>query len=434
MKEMQKATIDEHNIMTFEEAPSWINNKFRYNALYVRQAYKDIENIIWDNPGRFILVIGNPGIGKSYFITYMLYSALKRGKKVAVQCTPSNQLHLFDYKSSDSSVLLFFDAGTRSRQPFLDIDDRCGIVVFTSPDVENYVDLQKQNSINLCMPVWSVEEIQAAKVLYPQLEDGLVTHLYEMYGGIPRYVFVADESARITNELALRGEISKCTVGTLMMPGDCDSGSQSHKLFHRVLVESDKTYFKYYFRFASSYVRDEVFEHVYKMHRLSLLLFVTSGKQLSEDLAVLQELLAHQYLLSSGTFPVCKLANGDVMNTTFPAMEKYNFKDLAFAIDKNKNRNNIYLVPQSQNYPAVDTIVPPNRAFQMTSSPSHTINLPKLKEILRVCGCASFEFYFVVPRYMFEFYTKEQTYIDSRGRSVSPPHNVNIVEYVLSFD
>ena len=60
----------------------------------------------------------------------------------------------------------------------------------------------------------------------------------------------------------------------------------------------------------------------------------------------------------------------------------------------------------------------------MTVSLSHTINLPKLKEILRVCGCASFEFYFVVPRYMFEFYTKEQTYID-RGRSVSPPHNVN---------
>ena len=57
--------------------------------------------------------------------------------------------------------------------------------IFTSPDVENYVDLRKQNSINLCMPLWSVEEIQAAKVLYPQLEDGLVTHLYEMYGGIP---------------------------------------------------------------------------------------------------------------------------------------------------------------------------------------------------------------------------------------------------------
>ena len=352
MKEMQKATIDEHNIMTFEEAPSWINNEFQYNALYVRQAYKHIENIIWDDPGRFILVIGNPGIGKSYFATYMLHSALKQGKKVAVQCTPSNQLHLFDCKeSSDESVLLFFDAGTRSRQPFFDQNwRRCGIIVFTFPEVENYVDVRKQNSINLCMPVWSVEEIQAAKVLYPLLQDKLVTHLYEMYGGIPRYVFATDESPRMSNERDLTAALSKCTVDTLSASGYPDIGSHSHKLFHRVLVEGDKAYFKYIFRFASNYVRGDVFKHVYEKQRKELLIFVTSGKQLSEDLAVLQgtmfELLAHQYLLSGGTFPVHKLASGCVEDKTFPTMEKYIFNDLADAINKNKNRDKVKIILQ----------------------------------------------------------------------------------------
>ena len=74
----------------------------------------------------------------------------------------------------------------------------------------------------------------------------------------------------MSNERDLAAALSKCTVDTLSAPGYPDTGSHSHKLFHRVLVEGDKAYFKYIFRFASNYARDEVFKHVYKKQRKEL--------------------------------------------------------------------------------------------------------------------------------------------------------------------
>ena len=76
------AKTDENDIMILPVSPPW--SREQYTFMYLRKAYKDLHSIIWEDNEKtlHVLILGNPGIGKSVFALYELCHALKAGKKV----------------------------------------------------------------------------------------------------------------------------------------------------------------------------------------------------------------------------------------------------------------------------------------------------------------------------------------------------------------
>lgn len=85
MAQIQNDVLHLPNDVTFlskESLPS---------KLYVRTAYKDLHSLIHDAcPWSNVLVIGNPGIGKSFFALYELYLLLQNGGATTIvyECLP----------------------------------------------------------------------------------------------------------------------------------------------------------------------------------------------------------------------------------------------------------------------------------------------------------------------------------------------------------
>lgn len=54
-------------------------------------------------------------------------------------------------------------------------------------------------------------------------------------------------------------------------------------------------------------------------------------------------------------------------------------------------------MPKVSNYESVDSIVPPDKVFQMTVSHEHPVKMKHLKEIKNILKCNDLKLYFVVP-------------------------------------
>ena len=77
MNSMQLTAVTEDNILKLKIPFSWMNGK----TIYVRDVYKCLHQVTSKAP-RDVIVIGNPGIGKSYFAVYELYLAVRSSKNV----------------------------------------------------------------------------------------------------------------------------------------------------------------------------------------------------------------------------------------------------------------------------------------------------------------------------------------------------------------
>ena len=79
-------------ILTFSVSPPWLMKEESY-SIYERESYKDLYNIVFEDPAMqktHVIIVGNPGIGKSYFALYALSKALQAGNNVIFQCVPHN--------------------------------------------------------------------------------------------------------------------------------------------------------------------------------------------------------------------------------------------------------------------------------------------------------------------------------------------------------
>ena len=151
------------------------------SSLFIRQAYKDLQELIH---GKYsentIVVLGNPGIGKSYFSIYEMHRLLKQLKSDEILVYKSLVLDLFIVLDAERILVAsrrkdrdlgfinrppdyyLCDAGTNKGEPTISRSDLCKSIVFSSPDQRNYKDFKKhhlRNLVTLYMPVWSLEEL-----------------------------------------------------------------------------------------------------------------------------------------------------------------------------------------------------------------------------------------------------------------------------------
>ena len=400
------------NIIEVSCGPPWSKSTW---SLYVRQAYVDLHAKI-EATAKDVVIIGNPGIGKSYFALYELYLAVKANKMVVFYHQLTNATYVFDpmerkgFQDDFNTPCLLeapvylYDCGTKTPSTYPRTKS-ARMTMFSSPYRLNYIDALKTGALKLCMPVWSeVEVLNYGKYQYG--DDELAENLSK-FGGIPRYVF-SEEHQKMEWLERLHLLCKSCTIETLdRLKGNRLDDEDSHMIFH---LDSADDYKSYTIVFASYYVEGLVYTAIEEARKNGVVRFLNSA--VAPMFASLQghlfEWKAHEVLQEGGVFRTRCLDPPEsekrvTLATT--SLEMFN-KDT----DIDWNAGSLYWRPKARNYPSLDAYMTPDIGFQMTVSGTHKIKAGGLKIIP---ANTNFKLYFVVPKRNFTCF-KKQT-IDTEG-------------------
>jgi hypothetical protein len=403
------------------------------SILFERQCDKDLFNIISDieKPGKAlqgVVVTGNPGIGKSWFLMYLLYRFVLEKRTIVYHHAKKNQGWLF---RSDGSVL-YFDANeswpVEVKNALKDartiyLFDPAGkgepyttnafTVVASSPDPENFKNTLKDVANKRFMSCWYEEEIRAgAGVIGMNVARAM--QRFEKFGGISRYVFKDNVSYDDGLQVAI---------------GDCDLQEffnhlgkpealtkESHKLFQYIV---DMPHYRTYkVDFASPYVRGQLVKRLteYEVPLLRMIGLAASRRSVCSSIrADIYEALGHKEIPKKGSTFQMRSLEQSTTNTShkLPFLEPllvevpYRLSDIV------EFQSGVYYYPIIRTEGAVDAVVKfvdCAYGFQMTTGSRHSIHQTKLLEIIKAIGVdeTKFSLVFVVPRNRFEGWGKQK--------------------------
>lgn len=317
INQLNKSIINnQEKILRFPEETSLktlkINNA---KGIYLRNCYFKIKNLIFESISDDILVIGNPGIGKTFFTFYLMHICIKNKKSFLFEPNQPNEQNIAIYfynakknNHSNSKIVLFssyradaFDSEIDEIAYFF-VDGHCPrnskakIILTCSPREEYYKDLDKSILPWIYMPIWSKEELESCRsYMFSELSNELMTRLLNHWGPIPRYVLnqaldflkrkkrksretlkgtqedlTEDEIKLIEQEVVnsldikLKEAIDKCSIESILFfTGRLQSNDRlSNRVFHIKVNEHNFT--KESIDFASPYVTRLVYERLIK--------------------------------------------------------------------------------------------------------------------------------------------------------------------------
>lgn len=237
---------------------------------YVRASYVGLWNAInQPRPLDQFLVRGNPGIGKTFFLAYVMWQLAQRGNAAVLYHSVHHHNRAYLLSPDGTVAALHVDdidnleppEGSElwylvdSVMPVLDLPATKVVMVSSPGRQAAYKDYAQEFTVKLFMPVWTKDELAVlAMRCYP--DRGGWQRLLELWGGIPRWVFHAYESA---SKRELERAINSCDPKqhcVFMGEGDVPN-HLSFKLLHYVVVENG-SYEEYSIGFASPFVADEV--------------------------------------------------------------------------------------------------------------------------------------------------------------------------------
>lgn len=201
-------TVDKTNILEFETpirfAPLC---KRELKSLMIRQCYPDLYKLIV-SPGQLdTILIGNSGIGQSFFGVYLMYKLIEADETFLYEPNVNNVVILYNGKRAidniprkhrievlnadtigfiykpDKSIIHIVDDHTPKISPFR-------IVLTCSPRFNVYRGISNKRACSLFyVPVWTQHEIEECRrIVYPDLDADIVRCLFEKWGGVPRLV------------------------------------------------------------------------------------------------------------------------------------------------------------------------------------------------------------------------------------------------------
>ena len=421
------------------------------SEMLVREAYVELHNRIHKDPKTSALILGNSGIGKSYFSFYellRLFRELVEKKSEGVIVYESVPLNLFMVLNAEKVDCVcdisqryslwqiarvsyyLFDAGTKA-QPTPQLSG-CKAIVFSSPDRRNYIDFQKNQKPQVLlfyMPVWSLDELR----LLPNPNGINVDERFQLFGGIPRYVFDSEYTRRDLDIAISESDVSDI----YKFAGKCDVGENSHKIFQ--LVVDTTSYKERSVGFASPYVVQKYYQKLEESVMHSPLRIQWQDKTfLSAVRGQLFKVWAHKKLVQGGSFTVRHLGTGEETTLHLPQMISEIFSSLTELREHHSFDNNAYLQPTQSNFVSVDSFAG-DKLFRMTVGKEHTLKVEELNECLLAIGrppSQHFCLYFVVPDDIFDdchAFRRKQNYVTKAGGIASriPPLVNSIQQYVL---
>ncbi len=395
---------DEHDIIHFKTLPAFFPANM--NSLYIRQSYRDLYSIICNNinlqpPKRLhrMAITGNPGIGKSIFLFYILWE-LSKSTPTVIMRREKDEGTIFVFQKKrcwrtknpdDIDGLLeepttWYLTDTLSKPPGEII--KAVTIVVASPARKHYKEFLKHSATAPLhyMPIWSLDELHIARQAYSMSAEE-VEKGYCLIGGIPRFVLEKQQDIQdIIDEAIGRLAIEKIDR---IASGNVEKGDEiSHLIVH---YDVDLSYKKKSLCLGSTYITEKALERFLSCQESELKRFLNFSEP-TPLLATLRgnlfEAYSHRLLAAGGKFAIRSLEGGEPLSEldggehlselTLPKCKMTRF----YKISECQN-NDSYYVPWNPNFPCIDSYLPNIGFFQMTVSQSHPIKKAKMKDIIK---------------------------------------------------
>ena len=416
--------------------------------IFERESYLKIYDLL--DSQKYTLVSGNPGIGKSYFALYIIWRLMKENElfsiiyvnkvegysayisKDMVAVVPVRDcLSLTHYINANTWYI--HDCGTHDGKPAMYIASQCfKTVVCSIPDWNNYADFVKEGSkcgIQLLyMPPWSLLECQTWNA---ELEGNSVNYedRFWHWGGNARQVFHnsysitdLDQAVRVVHDAnTILRKLNDVTAGR----GTLDS----HRLLH--LFPTDDSYNAIEVRFASRYVSQQVYRKLVNKSVdgvLELIKTCSGQPTLAGIRGPLFEQLSHENFFKCKEYDVRNLRTGEQSTLKVKADRNENFSEFSQVKDRN-----VYYYPVSKTFTSIDSILPTDKAFQMTVVEKHPVQYHGLTLVKDQLNCRVLELYFVVPNENFANF-EIQKYLTTKNTVCKDQDKNDIEQFVLSMD
>ncbi|KAF8345309.1 hypothetical protein F5887DRAFT_1061853 [Amanita rubescens] len=149
------------------------------HSLMIRNCYVEAEKLVWKNavslPDTGVIITGQPGIGKTLFIWYLLLRLLRMGQVILLHVADEDVLFYTDgvycpsqdVKGSHlpspvagSLIWSLFDLGPEERVPAFVIHPRCFPVQGPSPNLSLYNWWKQRGPDYTVFPLWTLKELE----------------------------------------------------------------------------------------------------------------------------------------------------------------------------------------------------------------------------------------------------------------------------------
>ena|SRR5581483_4384836 len=213
------------------------------SVLFIRKCYNDLLVPVLDKNIRNLRIMGNPGIGKTFYGYYLLYKLARSNTTVIYDNHINPQVILFEQKkaynldrihhSYEISRYLDNPDVWRIVDGEISNESEAKTILICSPLKNNYKKFEKFSKPHIrFMPVWSWKEIDTCRSeIYKNLSSNYVRKLYDRWGGIPRYIL--ENALTIEIQDQLQEAIDSCDERILDYIGGTESKKDiSHKLIH----------------------------------------------------------------------------------------------------------------------------------------------------------------------------------------------------------
>ncbi|RGB25226.1 hypothetical protein C1646_747443 [Rhizophagus diaphanus] len=396
------------------------------SVLYVRKSYKYLYNTLKENSAvglRRFLITGTSGIGKSCFLIYILIQLLCEGVTVIFQ--PINDEYFCIEEnltiSSGKYVDFMYQLNLPTTWYLADgiISPRLVLaktVVALSPNgiaTKEFQEFEKRHPIEYYMGPWALEELLTCREhVFPLVPKEIVTNLFHKAGGVPRYVLQnvekrpdAKEMEIVEKEACKRIELAISETDDFDKIIKCFTENEgtyveiSNRIVHRI---PDETHCDYHYEWASAYVFDRIQERLEEkawvdcLHKIRIM---RNPYEASARGFLFECYVIHLFRTGNQKFEVRKLRGEEKDQFRKPnAGFVRNLSDLL-----KYSGENIVIVPDKQNFGAVDLFVTPNCIFQVTVSEHHPIKQVELTKVITSMPVyisdqnAKIQLYFVVP-------------------------------------
>ena len=422
----QDSADDTILVVTLPEGIKWMTEKARH--MFVRPCWVKLYGIIvskmegrMGTEGEGIILTGNPGIGKSWFLSYVLYRSATEmpTRAVVFESVAKEKVWVFgadgsvrqhdwekrrhvDELSDPSTIYLFDPAGHstgQTREPY-----RCPAftVIASSPNRNNYQDMRKHGGKILYMPPWLLPELRTVAPFMPKPPSAQdVAERFARHGGFSRAV-LSDDPELWDRELSRAAQ--SCDLDAVMRSVGYEDAVESatHKVVAYDVIEDGATpYTDVRVDFVSPYVAKLVFDRYYSAKRAAMATFLRSAQGNSAVAGVcgtLFEQLVHRTLVNGGTFKLRRL-DEDADTTCNVVVRPLTVERVrgvsevggyAFAADKP-----LYVQPEFGNFPVLDglmhnatdgSLLSPFVGIQSTVSLHHPLKQAPLDSILQQLG------------------------------------------------
>lgn len=412
--------------LVLPDGVAFFNRETLGGRIFIRDCFaalfESMLPFLTDRPGVVVLT-GVPGTGKSHFAAYVAW-------RLANMPSIKQIVYTRDPQKSDS-----FDLATRTITSSYTVSDErpaisnfrgCEHVhivdildvvppkdffgstfIFSSPNRIRYKEsLKHKNSIRFIMPLWTLDEIHAAREgFFPNVSKELADEIFEMYGGVPRFVLEKASTAKTAMTEALASVKSFQNILDVLQTGGAEKldTEMSYKILHIApkCINADSSPRVYDFldspvySFASRWVAHEIFERQEDAMIMELKRCILNSRAVNElggIRGVMFGEFAHSLLVKIDcVYNMRRLGEAadeaDRLRLPhFKKLTRFDGKETPLSALSADD----YIYPVSKNYPSVDAFAKVGRIlylFQMTVSDQHPVLGAPIVKIIEDFGC-----------------------------------------------